>query len=205
MPKSSKKPSPHGNRRPRLEWVEAGSLTPNPRNWRIHPKRQLEALAARLKAVGFTRPVVWNERTKRLIDGHGRLKLCQPRDVIPVFVVDLSEEEETRELVSGDLITGMADVDLEALKALDEDLDLVGPLAPIGDLVEEMLSPPGNRPSTAAAPGEGGDNSDGGGRQAKLESSYQVVALCRDEAHQAEVFALLKDHKIACRVLTMGI
>src|SRR5690349_16679806 len=72
----------------RLEWVQAKTLTPNPLNWRKHPKGQLDALKGVLRDddVGWAGALLFNERTKRLVDGHGRLKAVKPTDYVPVLV-----------------------------------------------------------------------------------------------------------------------
>src|SRR5687768_15883502 len=64
----------------RLEYVQAGTLTPNPSNWRKHPQRQLDALRQALgdDDVGWAGALLFNERTGRLVDGHGRLEVTDP-------------------------------------------------------------------------------------------------------------------------------
>ncbi|GAH31909.1 unnamed protein product, partial [marine sediment metagenome] len=55
----------------RLEMVRAGDLKDNPANWRRHPPGQLSALRNLIAdpEVGWASPLLYNERTKRLIDG----------------------------------------------------------------------------------------------------------------------------------------
>ncbi|MFN3691225.1 MAG: ParB N-terminal domain-containing protein, partial [Fimbriimonadales bacterium] len=65
MPKST-----WPNRITRYAEVPVSNLTANPRNPRRHPSRQLEALRASLRSLGFVAPVIVNERTGYLIDGH---------------------------------------------------------------------------------------------------------------------------------------
>ena len=54
--KHAAKPGP----RLRLEWVEAGSLTANPRNWRKHPETQMAAIK------GLSQPGVQAGDVKRV-------------------------------------------------------------------------------------------------------------------------------------------
>lgn len=51
-------------------------LLANPRNWRIHPKAQQDALAGVLSEVGWVQNVIVNQRTGYVIDGHARVALA---------------------------------------------------------------------------------------------------------------------------------
>jgi hypothetical protein len=51
-------------------------LLANPRNWRIHPKAQQEALAAVLDQVGWVQDIIVNQRTGHVVDGHARIALA---------------------------------------------------------------------------------------------------------------------------------
>ena len=42
----------------------------NPRNWRIHPLSQQDALKGVLEEVGWVQEVIINKRTGHLVDGH---------------------------------------------------------------------------------------------------------------------------------------
>ena len=45
-----------------VEYRTLGSLKPDPRNARTHPKRQLEQIKASIKEFGFTNPVLIDEQ-----------------------------------------------------------------------------------------------------------------------------------------------
>jgi len=104
----------------RHEDMPVSELTPNPKNWRKHPKGQAEALSGAIEEVGYLIPVTWNERTGKILDGHLRVELARANheETIPVNVVDLSEEEEAKALLTLDPITAMAEADKDLLKAL---------------------------------------------------------------------------------------
>jgi hypothetical protein len=70
----------------RLEWWNPEDLTGNPRNWRRHPPAQAAALRQLLAEVGWAGAALYNERTKRLIDGHLRKRLLRKGEKIPVLV-----------------------------------------------------------------------------------------------------------------------
>ena len=102
----------------RHEEMPVSELTPNPKNWRKHPKGQAEALSGAIEEVGYLIPVTWNQRTGKILDGHLRVELARANreETIPVNVVDLSEEEEAKALLTLDPITAMAEADKDLLK-----------------------------------------------------------------------------------------
>ena len=61
----------------RLEWMYAEELDDNPRNWRLHPYAQEMSLRDAKQEVGWAGALLYNERTKRLIDGHLRKKIAR--------------------------------------------------------------------------------------------------------------------------------
>lgn len=101
----------------RLEWRDPAELDPNPLNWRKHPKRQLEGLAAALERVGWAGALLYNERTGRLIDGHARREL-RPGEKAPVLVGSWDEAQEREILATLDPLGAAAGVDPEALEVL---------------------------------------------------------------------------------------
>lgn len=102
-----------------LRRVRAAELKEHPRNWRLHPKRQREALRALLQEVGFADALVAREQDGDLvlIDGHLRRSL-DPDQVVPVLVLDVSEREADKLLATLDPITGLATADPEPLRDL---------------------------------------------------------------------------------------
>lgn len=123
----------HGNEDP-------NDLLANPRNWRIHPKAQQDALAGALDQVGWVQQVTVNRTTGHLVDGHLRVELALRREepTVPVTYVELTPEEEGLVLASLDPIAAMAGQDDEKLrqllaevefdsKALEEALEALAP------------------------------------------------------------------------------
>jgi DNA modification methylase len=101
----------------RLEYLDADSLGDNPQNWRRHPGHQLKALEDVLGEVGWAGALLYNERTKRLIDGHARKKVS-PGKKVPVLIGSWSEAEEQKILATLDPIGAMATADHASLAAL---------------------------------------------------------------------------------------
>lgn len=110
----------------RLEWIEAGSLEENPANWRRHSPEQLESIRDLLDDpdVGWAGACLYNERTKRLIDGHARKSVSDPKEPVPVLVGSWTEEAEKKILATLDPIGAMAQGDAAAYAALVEGMEV---------------------------------------------------------------------------------
>lgn len=96
----------------------------NPRNWRVHPLNQQNALKGVLEEVGWVQEVIINQRTGHLVDGHLRCQLAAREGAkdIPVKYVDLSEDEEALVLATIDPIAAMAVTDKQKLDELFRDI-----------------------------------------------------------------------------------
>ena len=118
------KMSTNGSRNLRLEWVEAGSLVENPANWRRHSPEQLQSIKDLLADpdVGWAGAFLFNERTGRLIDGHARKQVVDPKEVVPVLVGDWTEEAERKILATLDPVGMLATGDPVAYQALVESI-----------------------------------------------------------------------------------
>ncbi len=107
--------------------VPAKELHPNPKNWRRHPKAQTSALLGVFAEIGYADVVIaYNAYADRepgdeylvLIDGHARLELAKPDELIPTIILDVTEEEADKLLITLDPLTMMADVDRGRLAEL---------------------------------------------------------------------------------------
>lgn len=111
-------------------------LLANPRNWRIHPKAQQDALAGVLDEVGWVQDIIVNQRTGHVVDGHARVAIAISRDepTVPVVYVDLSLEEEGLILATLDPLSAMAGKDEELLR------DLLASVETDSEAVQTMLA-----------------------------------------------------------------
>jgi len=111
--------------------MRAGDLLANPKNWRVHPRAQQDALAGALDEVGWVQTVLINKRTSEewgedqfvetMVDGHLRasLALRQGEDTpVPFDYVDLTPQEEALVMATLDPIGALAVADKEQLDAL---------------------------------------------------------------------------------------
>lgn len=103
--------------------VRAGDLLPNPRNWRRHPQSQRKAFRALLAEIGVANAVLVRIRPDgklELIDGHLRVEEIPPDVLIPVLILDVSEAEADKLLLTLDPLAAMAEPDTERIRALLE-------------------------------------------------------------------------------------
>lgn len=103
-----------------LRRVKASELHPNPKNWRTHPKQQLDALRGILAEVGFAGAELARELpdgSLQLIDGHARAEIAGDAE-IPVLVLDVTESEADKILVTFDPLGAMAEADASKLTDL---------------------------------------------------------------------------------------
>jgi hypothetical protein len=103
-----------------LRRVRAKDLLPNPKNWRRHPKTQVDALRGLLAEVGYADALLARELPDgrlMLIDGHLRAETT-PDALVPVLVLDVNEEEADKILLTLDPLAAMAESDSERIKAL---------------------------------------------------------------------------------------
>lgn len=108
------------NRVKRFEVRKASELLPNPRNWKTHPQKQLDAIRAIFEEVGFAGVEVVRELedgSLMLIDGHARASVAEDADV-PIVVLDVTEEEANKILLTFDPLSGMAKTDDQKLEEL---------------------------------------------------------------------------------------
>lgn len=112
------------------------NLLANPRNFRVHPKGQQDALQGVLEEVGVVDEVIVNKRTGFLVNGHLRVMLAMRanQQAIPVKYVDLSEAEEALVLATFDPISALATVDAAVLD------DLLRDVQTSSAAVQEMLA-----------------------------------------------------------------
>jgi len=194
---TTNKPMQIRDRIKELRRIRAGDLQPNPRNWRLHPAEQQNALRGVLAEVGYADALLARELpdgTLMLIDGHLRAETT-PDAVVPVLVLDVDEQEANKILLTHDPLSGMATVSDDHLRdllsevqtenaAVRELLDSIATDA--GDLLANFEPPPPFCPVEVAIP-----------------ESYQVVVECRDETDQQTVFEKMRTEGYRCRVLTL--
>lgn len=120
----------------RLETVKVSEIDPAPYNPRKDLKPgdpEYESIRKSIESFELVEPLVWNERTGRLVSGHQRLKVLQELGVeeVEVSVVDLSATREAALNLALNKISGEWDRDklLGVIQEIDDgvfDVTLTG-------------------------------------------------------------------------------
>ena len=173
--------------------VDPADLLANPRNMRIHPTAQQEALAGSLEEVGWVRDILVNRASGFVIDGHARVALALRRGErsVPVSYVDLTPKEEALVLASLDHITGLAGIDNEQLDALLREVSTGN--AALQAMFSDMAQSAG---ILGDLDGLGEDDGPAMGAD-----QFGVTVLCEDEAEQRECFRRLSQSGYTCRLM----
>lgn len=100
------------------------ALIANPRNFRLHPRRQGEATTGSLDELGWIQRITVNRTTGYVLNGHLRVELAAGRGEpsVPVRYVELTEAEEALALATLDPIAAMAVADAEKLSEVLADI-----------------------------------------------------------------------------------
>lgn len=95
-------------------------LLANPWNPRRHPAVQRDTLEASLDELGWVAPVIVNDRTGHVCDGHARIEaaISKGTPVVPVVHIDIGEADERLMIAVFDPIGAMARNDSERLDDL---------------------------------------------------------------------------------------
>ncbi len=130
------------------------SLKPHPRNPNTHPDSQIALLAKIIAHQGWRAPIVVSERSGLIVAGHARLAAAQRLGLAdaPVnFQAFASDADEVAHLLADNKIAELAELDLDEVKGLlDElqgaiDLELTGfDLSALSG--NQDASPPGEFP-----------------------------------------------------------
>ena len=104
---------------------DPADLLANSKNWRMHGARQQQALRSAIGLVGFLDPVMVQQGSDMVVDGHLRVMLAMRNgeETIPVQYVDLTDEEADLILATFDPIGDLAESDDEMLSELLAGMD----------------------------------------------------------------------------------
>jgi len=178
-----------------LRRVPASRLRPNPKNWRVHPRSQQDALRGVLAEVGYADALIARELpdgSLELIDGHLRAETT-PDQEVPVLVLDVDQQEAAKLLALLDPLAGLAETNQDALAELLSEVETES--RAVKEVLDQMLaSSPG--PELEKAPEQPPP-------EVPVPEVFQVVVECRDEADQKAVFERLTADGLKCRLLML--
>ena len=126
----------------------------SPFNWRRHPGAQQDSMVTLFEELGWLAPVIVNETTGALINGHMRVELAMRHGMprIPVAWVRLSEADEKKAILTFDSIGAMAGADGEALAMLLSDTEGLMPEMALGAFLTSLAEMSPERSTTPQAP-----------------------------------------------------
>ena len=136
--------------------VPLDQLLAHPRNPKIHPRAQTDALKGILGEVGWLTGLIVNVRTGHMLDGHDRVKAAMEagQQTAPVTYVDVPEEQEPYVLATFDPVGTLAATDSAVLT------DLLREVSSEDAAVQALLASLVTEPVTLPEPGAGGDGFD---------------------------------------------
>ena len=119
----------------KIEQLATGDLIPYVNNSRTHDERQVGQIAASIKEFGFTNPILIDNENG-IIAGHGRLQGAQKLGIEQVPCIrlgDLTEAQKKAYVIADNKLAlnagwdmDLLAVEIEGLKDLDFDVDLLG-------------------------------------------------------------------------------
>lgn len=132
---NSIRPAAAKERQLEIAYLQVELLMPDPNNARKHPQKQIVRLAAGIREVGFTNPILIDE-SKQIIAGHARLEaaLLLKLERVPCVTIEgLSEAARKALAIADNKLGDMSSFDIEILSAtlaeledLDFDVELTG-------------------------------------------------------------------------------
>ena len=176
--------------------VRAADLRPHPRNWRTHSAAQRAALNAILAEVGLARSVLayvadadkslGDAAPLTLIDGHLRQEELRAA-VVEVEILDVTDAEAEKLLLTLDPLAMLADYDRRALDELrervrTEDNDLAALWASIAEEDAAVLDELRRR----------------GGPEQELPQEFFVLVRCADEKEQVALLNRFRKEGLEC-------
>ena len=115
-----------------LKAAQLAAADYNPRRDLQPEDAEYQKLRRSMETFGYVEPIIWNERTGRVVGGHQRLKVLleQGREDIEAVVVDLAEKDEKILNVLLNKVKGRWDIGrlADLLQQLDEtgDMEVTG-------------------------------------------------------------------------------
>lgn len=177
--------------------VRAGDILPHELNPRTHTDEQRQALQALYDEVGFARSVLAYELPDgrlKLIDGHLRQSSLSPDTLVDVEILDVTDEEAKKLLLSMDPLAALAGYDTAKLEDLQEAVETDSDtLATFWANVHANAQAIEQEAKKAARPKKDSEP--------KIEERFAILIDCADEIHQRDLLRWLKGEGLKAKAL----
>lgn len=162
--------------------VSPTELAAHPKNWRVHPEHQTDAMEGILSEVGWIDPVKVNKRTGVIIDGHMRVALAlkNKQPTVPVAWLNLTDEEEDKALATFNTVAQLAYADRDNLS------DLLSSVEFEDRAVRDLLSGMRERFLDGVAPA--GDDGGGGPGGDDAKAEYPITPVFSEKYDYVVIF-----------------
>ena len=185
-----------------IEWWPIDRPRPYKRNARKWSGVAIQKVAASIKEFGWQQPIVCDGDDEIIIGhlrqaagrylGHTTVPVHVARDLTPDQVKALRiADNRLHEEASWD--TMLLGGDLIELKVAQFDLAVTG--FETDEIIESVFGAGGTKKKASRKAEQGSDES------GRLETKFQVLVECADEAQQIAVLELLNEHGFNCRAL----
>jgi hypothetical protein len=162
-----------------------------------HPEKQIAEIGASLRQFQQVEPLVVNRREipPVVIGGNGRLQAMLAAGITHAAVcfVDLDRSTANALALALNRTADGREYDREAVQKLLQDVSTGG-----DPVIEQMLADLARDVGVVPDKDNGGDGADGGGVPV---GQYGVIVICRDEAHQKEVYERLLGQGLEVKVV----
>jgi ParB-like chromosome segregation protein Spo0J len=167
-----------------IEMVAIESLKPDPNNARKHGRRNVEAIASSLRRFGQQKPIVVDSLGV-VRAGNGQLAAAKMLGWTHIRIVrsDMPPTELTAFAIADNRTAELAKWDLDVLADVLTDPG-IGDVGFDEDEIRKFVS-------------------ESDRLEVDIGSSFEVVAECRDEDQQKELFERLKAEGYSCRLFTL--
>lgn len=127
-----------GKIKTRTEVVDPKSLIPNPRNDKIHSRRQIDSIKASLTEFGQHKPVIAREANRMLCAGHAVWEAISELQMpVEVKFLDVDQETADKILLADNRMSELGETDKDRRRALLQQIE-ADDFAAIGFLPEEV-------------------------------------------------------------------
>ena len=184
---------------------QIGEVKLNPSNPRVIEDARFKQLVQSIKEAPWMlkiRPIVTN-KDGIVLGGNQRLKACREAGLEKVWVIDaddLDDDMQREFLIKDNVDFGKWDREMIKVHFGFETVAKWGlDFAPI----DANIATIGNEESTSLNSSNETSESEKKLKEVDVDAKFFVEVICNDETHQKEVFQLIQEMELECRLLTL--